>query len=856
MIYKNEQLNEISFPLGGIGSGSIGLAGNGMLKDWEIFNRPSKGSLNGYSFFAVGAKNSEKKYCKVLNGDLTTNLNGIYSKKGFTGYGFGPDTKTMSGFPHFKNCEFDGEFPIANITFSDDDFPGEVKLTSFNPFIPLDYDNSSIPAAFFKITFTNNTDEDFEFESIFSVGNPYVGSKNTASQAGNISMITLSNPNVSKADTNYGDLTVATIGDNTFSQEYWYRGAWMDSIETFWNEFTEKTPRLKRTYDEPKENSKDTCSLVNTITVKANSSESVCFVLSWNVPTCYNYWVPETDEFYTDKTWKNYYATLFEDSKASAEYSLKNWDMLYERTLLFKDTLFSSTLDPVILDAVSSTMSVLKSPTVLRLENGEFYGWEGVHELSGSCEGTCQHVWNYAYALCFLFPELELSIRDLELDYNTYNTGEMRFRLPLPLRENLFDLPKSERLKNGPKFRACLDGQMGFIIKAYREWKISGNDQWLKDRWEQIKTILEYAWSPENADEWDKNKDGVLEGRQHHTLDMELFGPSAWLQGFYLGALKSAIEMADYLGDTEKVKEYSEIFNKGYNWTKENLFNGEYFIHKVNLNDKSIPEHFDCMNYWNSETNEIKYQIGEGSSIDQLCGQWHANILGLGRLFDEEQIKTALKNMYKYNFKPSMRTHTNSWRNYSINDDAGAVMCDYPEHVYRPCHPVPYSTETMHGFEYEMAGLLISEGFIDEGITIIKSVRDKYQGHNRNPWNEIECGNNYARSMASFAFLPLFSGFTFDLPHKKIGFNPIVNKADFKCLWSLACGWGYVEISEATVTIKILEGDITLSALELPFINEVKSFTVDGTISDFTHTGKAVTFKETTVKNEIVIEYK
>ena len=841
MIYKNEYLNEISFPLGGIGSGSIGLAGNGMLKDWEIFNRPAKGSINGYSFFAVGAKNSSRKYCKVLNGDMTTNLNGIYEKKWFAGFGFGPDTKTMSGFPHFKNCEFNGEFPFAELIFTDNDFPGEVKLTAFNPFIPLDYDNSSIPAAFFKITFINNTNEDFEYEAIFSVQNPYEGSKNIASQVDNITMITLSNPNVDKNDKAYGDLTVATIGENTFSQEYWYRGQWMDGIETFWNEFTEKTPRLKRIYTESKENHKDNCSLANTITVKANSKESVCFVLSWNVPNNYNYWRPVKDENGNDIIWRNYYAKIFEDSKASAEYSLKNWDMLFKRTLLFKDTLFSSTLDPVVLDAVSSTMSVLKTPTVLRLENGEFYGWEGVHEEAGSCEGTCQHVWNYAYALCFLFPELERSIRDLELEYNTYDSGKMRFRLALPLQVR-FDITEKNSGGISNDFPACVDGQMGFIIKAYREWKISGNDDWLKKHWEKIKHILEYAWSPENECEWDKDKDGVLEGRQHHTLDMELFGPSAWLQGFYLGALKSAIEMAEYLGDTEKAKEYIALFDKGYTWTKENLFNGEYFIHKINLNDKSIPEHFDCMNYWNSETNEIKYQIGEGSSIDQLCGQWHANILGLGRLFDEEQIKTSLKNMYKYNFKTSMRNHTNPWRNYSINDDAGAIMCDYPEHVYRPCNPVPYSTETMHGFEYEMAGLLISEGFIEEGLTVIKSVRNKYQGHNRNPWNEIECGNNYARSMASFAFLPLFSGFTFDLPHKKIGFNPIINKDKFKCLWSLDCGWGYVEISENKVIIKLLEGNITLSQLELPFINEAKTLTIDDTITDFEHLDSTITF--------------
>ena len=843
MIYRDDYLNEISFPIGGIGSGSIGLAGNGMLKDWEIYNRPAKGSIQGHSHFAVRAKKNGKTYCKVLNGDITTNLNGIYSKKNYIGFGFGPDRGTMCGFPHFKECEFDGEFPFAIITFSDEDFPGKVKLTAFNPFIPLDYDNSSIPAAFFKITFINDSDEDIEYLSVFSVCNPYAGTINKESTDGNLSMVTMYNANVDKNDKKYGDLTIATSGENCYTQEYWYRGQWMDAIETFWNEFTEKIPLNLRTYSE--KGAYDTCSVGNTVTVGAKSEKSVCFVLSWNIPNCYNYWNPAKDEDGNDIMWKNYYTKLFKDSKASAEYSLKNWDMLYERTMLFKETLFSSTVDPVILEAISSTMSVLKTPTVLRLENGEFYGWEGVHELEGSCEGTCQHVWNYAYALCFMFPKLERSIRDLELKYTTKESGEMEFRLSLPL----------GRKEGGWRFRACLDGQMGFVIKFYRDWKISGDDKWLEENWKDIKRVLEFAWSPENEDEWDKNKDGVLEGRQHHTLDMEIFGPSSWLEGMYLCALKAGAEMAEYLGETEKAEEYMDIFEKGYKWTKENLFNGEYFIHKVDLDDRSIPEHFDCMNYWNEETGEIKYQVGEGSEIDQLLGQWHANILGLGDIFDKEQTKTALVNMYKYNFKKSMRGMTNTWRNFSINDDAGAIMCDYPEHIYKPCIPISYSTETMHGFEYQMAGLLMSEGFMDEGLSIVKSVRDKYNGKNRNPWNEIECGSNYARSMASFAMLPILSGFMFDMPKKKIGFNPIINEENFCSFWSLDMGWGKVNITKDKVELKVLEGSIELMEFAVPFAKDIKSVMIDGNEVGFLYQDESIYFDLCDISDEITIQY-
>ena len=295
----------------------------------------------------------------------------------------------------------------------------------------------------------------------------------------------------------------------------------------------------------------------------------------------------------------------------------------------------------MIIDAISSTMSVIKTPTVKRLENGEFYGFEGLHQQVGSCEGSCQHVWNYAYALCFMFPELERSMRDLEFKYTLKEDGGSIFRLALPLGDfHEFQKP-------------CLDGQMGTVIKIYREWKISGNTKWLKDNWKNVKKLISFAWSDLNEDEWDRNKDGVLEGRQHHTLDMELFGPSSWLQGFYLGALKAGAEMAEYLGYYDDAKEFTEIYNKGYKWTKENLFNGEYFIQKVDLNDSTIPKHFGCEDvYWNTERNEIKYQIGEGSEIDQLCGQWHCSINGLGYIFDKEQITTALKSMLKSKQQP------------------------------------------------------------------------------------------------------------------------------------------------------------------------------------------------------------
>lgn len=826
MKYTGENLREISFPLGGIGTGCIGFAGNGRLIDWEIFNHPNKGSLNGYTHIAVRAELPDGSIRpRVLNGDLQKDLMGQYSKAGNTGYGFGPSSCTMCGFPHFRDSDFVGEFPIADLHFNDPHFPGEVLLTAFNPLIPLDDKNSSLPAAFFEIRFTNPTEAPIRYSAAFSLMNPFSHSRNVPA-SNQLRFLTAEGD---PSDLDWGDLTLACAGGDVQIQPYWYRGGWQDGIATFWREFSERPALRPREYAEP--GRQDMGTVMASAVLQPGESKSVRFVLAWNVPNRQNDWSPMEADDPTPNRWKNYYASLFPDSGAAAAYCLERWDSLYAQTDAFRRALFTSTLDPAVIDAASATLSVLKSPTVLRLEDGSFYGWEGVNELTGSCEGTCSHVWNYAYALCFLFPQLERSIRELEFTYNTYGTGEMDFRLKLPL----------GRRKG--KFRACVDGQMGSVIKSYREWKLSGDTEWLRKNWPALRKILGYAWSEDNADQWDRDKDGVLEGRQHHTLDMELFGPSSWLEGFYLAALKAGAEMAEALGFPEEAREYRALFEKGSAWTRENLFNGSYFIQKVDLEDKSILDRFGCADaYWNDEAGELKYQIGEGCEIDQLCAQWHAHICGLGQIFDPEQVKTALKNLWKNNFKSEgVREFANPWRIFCLNDEKGAVICDYPEGSRKPVIPIPYCEEAMHGFEYQLAGLMIGEGMIPEGIAIVRAVRERYDGRKRNPWNEIECGGNYARSMASFALLPLFSGFTFDLTRKQLGFAPRTEKP-FRCLWSVGTGWGVFLAEQDAFTLELAGGSLELSRLTVPPMGEVHSVCADGLPAAFRMEGDAICF--------------
>jgi len=817
--YTGRKTEQISFPLGGIGTGSVGLSGNGRLVDWEIFNRPNKGSFNGYTHFAVKAiRNGQVLDARVLNGPLTTDLMGQRGSR----YGWGAAQQTMAGFPHFDQCRFEGEFPLATLTFSDKTFPARVRMRAFNPLIPHNAKASSIPAAFFEIEMINIGTEDLDFAVAFSLRNPYAVTQNRYFGEGSVRGITLMHAEAQPLSAEAGDISISTDAADISYQEYWYRGGWQDSIETYWRNFAEETRFENRTYEEVGQGKRDYVTLCAHLSVKAEKRAKVRFVLSWNNPIIPDQWGRQGEEPIDGI--RNYYSYVFRDSRACAVYALRAWNRLYRETKTWHDALFSSTLPDEVIEAVSATSSVLKTSTCLRVgEKGDVWGWEGLNEQTGSCYGTCTHVWNYAYVMPYLFPELERNIRENDYRYNQRAYGKMVFRTKLPFGRTV-DEQKEQC--------ACLDGQMGGVIKVWREWKLSGDTGWMLSLWEKVKKSMEYVWSEGNPHRWDRDMDGILEGRQHHTLDMELFGPSSWLQGFYLGALKAANEMAAVAKDEEFAQKCANLFEKGKEWMDKNLFNGDYFIQKVDLGDHDVLAPYeDGEKYWNEEVGELKYQIGDGCAIDQMLAQWHADIIGLGEIFDPEQVQVALQNLFKNNFVEHIGNTYNTWRLYAVGGESGTLICTYPPRsagTRKPAIPIPYNREAMHGFEYALAGLLISRGFTDEGLRLVRSVRERYDGQKRNPWNEMEAGSNYARSMAAFALIPIFSGQICDLTRGLLGFDPKLGDRFFRSVWSAGNAWGTVTVDKERAALRVYHGTLTLQRLRLPNSSEASVVMADG----------------------------
>jgi uncharacterized protein (DUF608 family) len=685
-----------------------------------------------------------------------------------------------------------------------------------------------MPVAMFEVSFTNPTDSEIDYTAVGVVGHGLHPPTKAArvDRAGMVGVkISTDEPDLTSPD--YAELVVATDAARTSRQTHLYRGHWFDALEVYWKDLHRPGPFADRDYGTSDMaggmgRNRDSSLVAAHVKVAPGETKTVRFVVAWYAPNFRKYWVTPIWHFKQASgatgQWKNWYATEWPGANQIAGEVISRWDQLRSETFRFRDALYSSTLPLPVLDAAAANISILKSPTTLRLEDGTFYGWEGCHPNAGSCEGSCTHVWNYQQALPFLFPTLERSMREVDYNYNMDPAGAMSFRLSLPLGTHY------------TTERPCADGQFGNVLKLYRDWKLSGDTAWLKKLWPKAKQTIEYAWSPDNLDRWDPEKTGVLWGRQHHTLDMELFGPNSWLTGFYLGALKAAAEMAGALGENETAVEYGAIYERGRAWVDKNLFNGEYFVQKIDLGDRSVLQPFVATEkaagvlgdgvetlYWSPEHKELKYQLGEGVLIDQVLGQWHAGLYGLGDVLDPDKTVSALKAVYRHNFVAELGDIYNPCRVFGLYDEAGTIIANWPEGKRKPAVPVPYAQETMHGMEYAFAQMLMRYGMLEEGTRVTKGVRDRYDGARRNPWNEIECGSNYARSMASWGAMIVLAGFTYDATRGHIGFDPLVRAGEaFVSFWSGGNAYGTVELRKGQLKVSVMGGGLDLSSLGLP----------------------------------------
>ncbi|MBI2194076.1 MAG: hypothetical protein HYU36_19040 [Planctomycetes bacterium] len=830
--FTGEALAQIAFPLGGIGTGTVSLGGRGQLRDWEIFNRPAKGKNLPMTFFAVWAQaDGLPAVAKILERRLLPP---------FTGSG-GHDRSGLGGVARLDEAAFRGEYPFARIDFRDADLPVRVRLEAFNPFIPLRVEDSSIPAALFQWTFENRSGRPVALSLLSTMQNPVgwqdigVETKpfpprlNQFREEEPVRGLWFWSPELKAEDPNQGTAALMTTWPDVDVQTRLYRGGWWDSAHLLWDDFAADgrlEHRIESTYrqgEKPAGTERpEVGALALRTTVAPGGSVTLPVAIAWHFPfiKCW------TENIIA----RTAVSRQFRDAWDAGRTLFVNLDRLESGSRRWHGALFSSTLPPFVLDAVSSQASIFRTQTCFRLADGQFYGWEGCSDDRGCCHGTCTHVWNYEQTLAFLFPSLERSIRRNEFLNSVSPDGHMQFRSSAPANVRM------------GRFHACGDGQMGAVIRAYRDWQLSGDDAFLREIWPNVKKAVEYAWTGG----WDADRDGVMEGCQHNTYDIEFYGPNTMMGAMYLGALRAAEEMALALGEAGKAREYRTVFESGRARMDAELWNGEYYIQKVEVKEGlEVPEHLRgpaacgagcaCRETPSPASPplpafEVKYQYGDGCLSDQLLGQWAAHVAGLGYLLDPARVRQAVLHVFRYNFQKPIGSFSNVQRIYALNDEAGLLLCSWPRGS-RPKLPFVYSDEVWTGIEYQVAAHLIFEGLVAEGLAIVKGVRDRHDGLRRNPWDEFECGHHYARAMSSWSVLLALSGFSFQASRKAIAFRPRLGREGFRTFFSTGQGWGTFQQKASAgrfeVVLALLEGGLELGSLA---VLPPKGFAADGRV--------------------------
>jgi len=409
-------------------------------------------------------------------------------------------------------------------------------------------------------------------------------------------------------------------------------------------------------------------------------------------------------------------------------------------------------------------------------------------------------------------------LRQTEFNESQDDKGHQNFRASLPIRPSAHDS------------HAAADGQLGGVMKVYREWRVSGDTKWLRRLWTKVKTSLNYC-----IETWDPDHNGVLKEPHHNTYDIEFWGPDGMCTSFYLGALKAAIIMGNALD--EDVSLYTSLLEKGYKYLEKELYNGEYFYQQIqweNLRAKSpVVTKSLVGDTYSPEAIELfkkegpKYQYGKGCLSDGVLGVWMAAVCGIEELLDKEKVKSQLLSVYKYNFKKDLSEHANPQRpSYAVGKESGLLLCTWPNGG-KPSLPFIYSNEVWTGIEYQVASHLMIEGCVEEGLEIVRACRDRYDGQVRNPFNEYECGHWYARAMASYALLQGLTGIRYDAVDKILFINPKINRDNMKTFFSVASGYGTIGFSKNSVNIKMVHGKLTIDKLIVTISDKIKEISTN-----------------------------
>lgn len=788
--YEGANLNRLAFPVGGLGAGMFCLEGTGAISHMSVRHKPEL--FNEPGMFAAIYIKGLQNGAKILEGPVPE-----WKAFGQRGAGNGVAGTTF-GLPRFSQVKCTPRFPFSAIDMEDGDIPLKVKLTGWSPFIPGDADNSGLPATGLEYTFTNtgkaNIGAVFSYNSRnFMVTGDAKGT--VKSMPGGFVLTATGTPDKPFLQ---GNFSIFTDAPSPVIDHCWFRGAWWDPLTMVWNTIKEGKTRASK----PVDDGAPGASLYVPLNLNAGQTETIRVFMAWYVPdsdmhigdvTGESVCAPEKNLL---KTYKPWYSSRFKSIQDVSAYWKNEYQNLRKKTALFTDAFYASTLPAEVMEAVAANLTILKSPTVMRQFDGRLWNFEGCGDDGGCCHGSCTHVWNYAQAIPHLFPELERTLRNTEFCENQNKEGHQGFRANTPISPVKHD------------FHAAADGQLGGIMKVYREWRISGDDKWLAEIYPRVKSSMDYCMKT-----WDPRSVGAVEEPHHNTYDIEFWGADGMCTSFYLGALQATMKMGKHL--KKDISTYKNRYEKGQKYMEEKLYDGEYFIQQIDYKHLNAPNPAEAKSFGGKYSDEAqqllqqegpKYQYGKGCLSDGVLGVWMARMCFLDDPINPEKAKSHITAVHKYNLKKDLSDHANPQRpGYALGKEGGLLLCTWPKGG-KLSLPFVYSDEVWTGIEYQVASHLMLTGEVQKGLDIVQTCRNRYDGRVRNPFNEYECGSWYGRALSSYGCLQGMTGLLYDAVDKTLHIDSQVG--DFTCFLSTQNGFGTVSFKNGKAELKTYAGKI------------------------------------------------
>jgi non-lysosomal glucosylceramidase len=808
-----KQLRCAAMPLGGIGTGSIALGGDGLLKQWQILNNVRHIAFIPNSFFGIWTreitKSSKPSVSRALICSRVHNDPHFVPAETVNDHKIGIAAKEMFEIvPGVDNVQFNGEYPVAFLKFIDSALPVDVSLTAFNPFIPLNPKDSALPLIVFEFDIMNPTHEPYEVGIVGSLLNflgwdglktfkgtdsiLFAGNKNIHKTLGTWNVLHMKSSTLLKTDRRYGDLTLAIDQSDAMMTPQW------EDLNRFWRHFSLNG-------ELPRSDSEDispvgktwTGSLGSRKVIQPGESKKVTFVLVWNFPNRVVDWIIDKAQIPDNHTefWiGNRYNEWFKNSLDVLKYLQENLEVLRFKTEQFHKIMFSTTLPSEVITSITAPISTIRSPSCFWIKDGSFHGFEGCHGAStskssgGCCPLDCTHVWNYEFSLAHLFPSLERTMRETEFKMQ-HESGYLPHRAVVPLY-----LPQLLKEGKWDLIGPAIDGMFGTILKIYRDFLITGDRHFLKKSWPLIEKLINYVF-----ENYDHELKGVIYSEQPNTYDCTLYGINTFIGTLYLTALLACEQIAKLLELRGMPKKFRKMYDSGKLILDEECWNEEYFIQRY---DK---EHI------------LKHQYGIGCHSDQLIGQWWAFQLGFGYILPPEHVNKAIESIIRYNFKETLEG-IEQFRIFASESDPGVLNCTWP-YGEEPDVPILYNNEVWTGIEYEIASLCIYTGRFPDALKVINAVRKRYDGTRRNPWNEVECGDHYVRAMSSWTLLQALMGLTYSMELKQLTFEPRFKGNEIKTLFITGNCWGQIirrVLKDAcSFSLSVSYGEVEIKCIQL-----------------------------------------